>query len=105
MMTSLLLRGATFLLTIIALLVGYLGISQIELSGWFTPPFYTDLSANRLSKSVFLLILGFFGYVTANLIDRVMAAQVAEAARRPREQNDDVTVVVVRVKEDSAHVT
>ena len=81
-MTSMLLRGRALWLAIGALLFGYVAITGAELNGWFSPPFHTELGANRLTVAVFLLYLSVLGFITATLIDRVLAAQVAEAARR-----------------------
>jgi hypothetical protein len=80
--TSLLLRGRVFVLVLGTLLLGYMSIGWAELNGWFTPPFYTVLSANHISVTVLLFFLTFLGYIASHLVDRVLTAQVAEAARR-----------------------
>lgn len=84
MITSLLLQDKNFIFVSSTLLVGYVSISQAELHGWFAPPFHTALSANHLTLSFFLLILSFFGYITARLFDNVLAAQIAEVTRRQK---------------------
>jgi len=80
--TSLLLRGKPFVLVLGILLLGYLGIGWAELDGWFTAPFFTELRANHFSVAILLFFLTFLGYTTSHLVDRVLTAQVAEAARR-----------------------
>ncbi|MBN1217439.1 MAG: PP2C family protein-serine/threonine phosphatase [Anaerolineae bacterium] len=81
-LTSFLLQHWFFAVVSGALLVGYVVIGWAELDGWFTPPFYTELGGNYINVAVILLFLTFLGYITAQLVDKVLAAQVMEAARR-----------------------
>ncbi len=80
--TSLLLRGRYFVWVLGALLAGYLGFGWLEMGDWLRPMFYTHISANHLTVSIMLLFLTFLGFINSRLIDRVLTAQVAEAARR-----------------------
>ncbi len=80
--TSLLLRRWRFVLILSILLIGYLVFGWAELSGWFTPFFFTELRANYINVAIFLIFITFIGYTTSRLVDRVLEAQIAEAARR-----------------------
>jgi hypothetical protein len=80
--TSLLLRGWRFVLILSILLAGYVLFGIAELGGWFTPLFYTQLAANFVNVIFLLVFITFVSYTTSRLIDQVLAAQVAEAARR-----------------------
>ncbi len=79
---SLLLRRWRFALILGILLTGYLLFGWAELNGLFAPLFYTDLNANYINVVIFLLFLTFVSYTTSRLVDRVLQAQIAEAARR-----------------------
>ena len=79
---SLMLRGRYFVLALGTLFTGYFVLGLAELNNWYTPVFYTDIRANHFIVALILLFLIFLGFVTARLIDRVLAAQVSEAARR-----------------------
>lgn len=80
--TSLLLRRWRFALILSILLAGYVLFGIAELAGWFTPLFYTELSANFVNVTILMVFITFVSYTTSRLIDRVLEAQVAEAARR-----------------------
>ena len=78
---SLLLRGKSYAYVLSALLLGYLIIGWLEFSGLFVPPFYTTLEANHINVAIILVVFVFWGYIAGRLIDRTMAAQIAEAKR------------------------
>jgi len=80
--TSLLLRKWQFPLILGILLIGYVFLGVAELTGWFTPLFYTALSANFVNVIFLLVFITFVSYTASRLIDQVLEAQVAEAARR-----------------------
>jgi len=80
--TSLLLRRWRFVLILSILLAGYIFFGIAELSGWFAPLFYTELAANFVNVIFLLVFITFVSYTASRLIDQVLEAQVAEAARR-----------------------
>jgi serine phosphatase RsbU (regulator of sigma subunit) len=80
--TSLLLRRWRFALILSILLAGYVFFGIAELGGWFTPLFFTELPANFVNVTILLIFITFVSYTASRLIDQVLAAQVAEAARR-----------------------
>jgi len=79
---SLFLRGRTHIGVMATLIGGHLLIGIAELQGWLTPPFYTELSVNHINVTSIMVLLATWGFLTSQLIDRSMAAQVEEAARR-----------------------